>query len=388
MSDVITQAHNARSQLGRALDVLQVENVPPSIQDVAEPVARAMSWLHRIETKGEKIDAANEALSALRTALNQLQEPNNVHPSADAALEVVAKALGMVHQLTQTLNEQHRQALLAPTPVAPIPIAPLGTVATPTPPPSTTKAEAHDSLPPVNPADAITVETYVRQQEPLADTVDTATVDTVTRPAVVIEDEDSPILLNRVSSPPAQTSALAAAAQDIVNPQTSPNETAEHGSPTTVEQPTAHAALPAHPLQPAHPSVPPLRPSNHPSVLPALNALPGELFVEAALGAYSTTNFYKSLNGNDVIEAGGLFIATYAPPDVEQAVRVHVSLPGGFEFQARGVVAWVREMPKTGSLNPLSPPGYGVRFTEISPEARQLVYRYVRNRDPLFYDDL
>jgi hypothetical protein len=34
------------------------------------------------------------------------------------------------------------------------------------------------------------------------------------------------------------------------------------------------------------------------------------------------------------------------------------------------------------------PPGFGARFTEISQEGRQLVYRYVRNREPLFYDDL
>jgi uncharacterized protein (TIGR02266 family) len=122
--------------------------------------------------------------------------------------------------------------------------------------------------------------------------------------------------------------------------------------------------------------------------LPALPALPGEVFVEAALGAYSTTNFFKGLSGNDVIDAGGLFIATYAPPEMGQHVRVHVALPGGFEFQARGEITWVREMPKSGSLNPLSPPGYGVKFTEISKEARQLVYRYVRNREPLFHDDV
>ena len=34
------------------------------------------------------------------------------------------------------------------------------------------------------------------------------------------------------------------------------------------------------------------------------------------------------------------------------------------------------------------PPGYGAQFTQITPEGRQLVYRYVRNREPLFYDDL
>ena len=33
-------------------------------------------------------------------------------------------------------------------------------------------------------------------------------------------------------------------------------------------------------------------------------------------------------------------------------------------------------------------PGFGAQFTQITPEARQLVYRYVRNREPLFHDDL
>ena len=35
-----------------------------------------------------------------------------------------------------------------------------------------------------------------------------------------------------------------------------------------------------------------------------------------------------------------------------------------------------------------SSPGYGAQFTQISQEGRQLVYRYVRNREPLFHDDL
>lgn len=379
MSDVITQAHYARSQLAQALDVLQVENVPPSIQDVAEPVARAMSWLHRIETKGEKIEAANEALSALRTALNQLQEPADAHPAADAALEVVATALGLVHQLTQTLNDKKRHGVSAPTPVAPTPAAPtpVAALGTPVAPPIPTTNADDDGARPVNPADAITVETHVKQEPP------TDPVEADTRPEMVAVAGDDPIPLSRLSSPPTLASAPSAAVQQAVNQEaTTQHAVAENRANQTAPQQPAQQ-------QPAQqPSTPPgPRPSNPPSVLPPLNALPGELFVEAALGAYSTSNFYKSLNGNDVIDAGGLFIATYAPPEVEQAVRVHVSLPGGFEFQARGTVTWVREMPKTGSLNPLSPPGYGVRFTEISPEARLLVYRYVRNREPLFHDD-
>jgi len=41
------------------------------------------------------------------------------------------------------------------------------------------------------------------------------------------------------------------------------------------------------------------------------------------------------------------------------------------------------------SISPSVPGiGFGARFTQITPEARQLIYRYVRNREPLFHDDL
>jgi hypothetical protein len=107
--------------------------------------------------------------------------------------------------------------------------------------------------------------------------------------------------------------------------------------------------------------------------------------VEAELGAHSTTNFFKGLAGNDVVDYGGIFVATYRLPRIGVSLRLHVTLPGGYEFVAIGVVRWARE-PSEASLD--SPPGFGAQFTEITPEARQLVHRYVRNREPLFHDDL
>jgi Tfp pilus assembly protein PilZ len=86
-----------------------------------------------------------------------------------------------------------------------------------------------------------------------------------------------------------------------------------------------------------------------------------------------------------VIDSGGIFIATYQIPDIGRNVLVKVSMPGGYEFEALGIVRWTREAPLSGSD---SPPGFGAQFTQISPEGRQLVYRYVRNREPLFHDDL
>jgi hypothetical protein len=62
-------------------------------------------------------------------------------------------------------------------------------------------------------------------------------------------------------------------------------------------------------------------------------------------------------------------------------------LPGGYEFEAKGVVRWTREDSPAGGEETISP-GFGAQFTEISNEGRQLVYRYVRNREPLLHDDL
>jgi hypothetical protein len=118
---------------------------------------------------------------------------------------------------------------------------------------------------------------------------------------------------------------------------------------------------------------------------PAAPMPSGEVPVVAAdLGTNSPTNFYKGLSGNDVIDHGGLFVATYMIPKIGSVVRLKVSLPGGYEFEANGVVRWAREQSETGDV----PPGFGAQFTQITPEARQLVYRYARNREPLFHDDL
>ncbi len=85
-----------------------------------------------------------------------------------------------------------------------------------------------------------------------------------------------------------------------------------------------------------------------------------------------------------MIESGGLFVATYDLPKLGQPLFLRVSLPGGYEFFAKGVVSWTRE--STDADAEVSP-GFGARFVEISDEGRQLVYRYVRNREPLLHDD-
>jgi hypothetical protein len=112
----------------------------------------------------------------------------------------------------------------------------------------------------------------------------------------------------------------------------------------------------------------------------------GQMIVIAAeLGAHSPSNFYKGLAGNDVVDHGGLFVSTYKLPKLGETVRLRVSMPGGYEFEANAIVRWRREPSDTPGD---APPGFGAQLAEITADARQLVYRYVRNREPMFHDDL
>lgn len=153
----------------------------------------------------------------------------------------------------------------------------------------------------------------------------------------------------------------------LAQPSSAPNQAAQPRSvQTRAAAPQAAAAVPSNPhLQPPR-------------------GAEGQA-VTAELGTHSPTNFYKGLSGNDIVDHGGLFVSTYKLPKLGQPVRLRVSLPGGYEFEANGVVRWRREPSDAGSD---APPGFGAQFTEITSEARQLIYRYVRNREPMFHDDL
>jgi PilZ domain-containing protein len=161
-------------------------------------------------------------------------------------------------------------------------------------------------------------------------------------------------------------------------------------APAPPQPPLAAPPQPPFPMQ-APMQAPPQNFANpaasRPQAPPAQGPAPmGDMpVVPAELGAHSPSNFYKGLSGNDIIDHGGLFVSTYKLPKLGAPVRLKVSLPGGYEFEANAVVRWRREPSDAGSD---APPGFGAQFTQITPEARQLVYRYVRNREPMFHDDL
>jgi PilZ domain len=323
MSDPVTAARAARENLARGLGALQMPGVPPQLMSVAEPVAHAMSALHRIEAShGAAVaEAGPAALAAARQALATLQVSAGQHPAVDQALEAIAGSLSLIHQLAQ--------------PQAPAVSPFAGTVAGGQP--FAQPGYQPHAAPATQPSQAMAYQPRPEQAPQVA-----------------------------YAQPPVQ------AAPPAWQPQTPgfPAQAAPaQAAPPQYAQPAA--AAPAY-AQPAARAA-------------AAPAPAGSLRVEAELGAHSSTNFYKGLSGNDVIDSGGIFVSTYQIPEIGQTLSMRVSMPGGYEFEAMGIVRWTREAPNSGSDGQ---PGYGAQFTQITPEGRQLVYRYVRNREPLFHDDL
>jgi Tfp pilus assembly protein PilZ len=105
--------------------------------------------------------------------------------------------------------------------------------------------------------------------------------------------------------------------------------------------------------------------------------------VDVELGVNGASNLYKSLTSTDLFASGGIFVATYEkPPPLGAGVRVSLRFPTGPSCELSGNVAWVRDQ-----LGEDAPPGFGVRFVDLSDEARELVQAYSEAREPMLYDD-
>lgn len=102
---------------------------------------------------------------------------------------------------------------------------------------------------------------------------------------------------------------------------------------------------------------------------------------EVEVTAQSATYFFSDLSGGDVVNGGGLFVATWnKPPVIGDIVELGVRSGSNQRVTLRGVVAFVNSATDSDT-----PPGYGVRFLRISDEARQFVVDCVKQRPPLVY---
>ena len=291
------------------------------------------------------VTLARMARESLSQGLKALQGDPNVPRHLLELAQPVAQAMGSLHQIERTGGAQlgqHAQAALANLQIA---LAQL------------------QAQPPQHPAVATALEAVAGAL---------ASVHTLVRMAAAPAAAQPAALAPTAMAPPAAKPQPAARQKPPTAPAPAP----------PVQQ---YARLPQGP--PPMPAQPPAaqagaRPAGRTEAAqPAGAGAP----VTAELGAHSASNFYKGLSGNDIIDHGGLFVSTYKLPKIGQPIRLKVALPGGYEFEAGAIVRWRREPSDEGND---APPGFGAQFTDIAIEARQLVYRYVRNREPLFHDDL
>jgi len=335
MSEPVQLAKAAREKLAAALNALQSDdNVPQELLEAAEPVAQAMSVLHRIErTSGANLEGRDSALAAVRSALDKLQKIPADHPAVDTVMEAVAGSLSKVHALARYQPPAGAAAPITPQPVVQV----------------TQPVPVYQPPPPAPPPPA-------------------------PQPAPVFQPAPQPAYQPAPVFQPAPQPAYQPA------PPVAPFQPATSTQPVPVYQP-APAPQPAVAVAVVRPQAQPAPHADgaYRGAQPAARSGPS---VDVELGIHSASNFYKGLGGNDVIEHGGIFVATYKVLKIGTAVTLRVLLPGDYEFTAGAVVQWTRE----GGSG--SEPGYGARFTQITPEGRQLVYRYTRNREPMFYDDL
>jgi hypothetical protein len=380
-------AKTARASLAIALNALQsADDAPDELLEVAEPIAKAMGLLHKIERSGGAVlDGRDVILKNVRSVLATVQTIDVPHPALDSVLEGVAASLAKVNALAR-YKPADGAAPQAPKPAEPAPAPKLADVA---PAPKLAEVAPAPKLAEVAPAPAIAEPAPApKPAEAPAERIAPAPV-AVIQPQPILEPrpvvaEPKPV----VAEPRHAPEPAAVVAQPIIEPKpilepkpvvAEPKPAPKPAEATPAPKPAQATATPA--PKPAQATATPL-PRTDTRREPAPQLPAGARTLDVELGTHSSSNFYKGLSGNDVIEHGGIFVATYRIPKIGASVYLRVLLPGDYEFHATAVVQWTREA--AGSVEP----GFGARFTQIGSEGRQLVYRYARNREPMFYDDL
>lgn len=106
--------------------------------------------------------------------------------------------------------------------------------------------------------------------------------------------------------------------------------------------------------------------------------------VQVEIDACSEHNFWSDLT-MDVAEGGGVFIATAKHFDLGAMLVVDMEIPGSDEpVMAMAKVAWVRLYTN----DPDAPPGIGLQFVHISPDALRSIRRFSDHvREPLLFEE-
>jgi uncharacterized protein (TIGR02266 family) len=95
----------------------------------------------------------------------------------------------------------------------------------------------------------------------------------------------------------------------------------------------------------------------------------------------SDHNFYAGFAEN--LSSGGVFSATHKLKPVGSKIELTINLPDGVQLHAEGEVRWIRVYNELSD----TPPGMGVKFTELAGASVAVIESFLQHRDPLFFDD-
>jgi len=100
---------------------------------------------------------------------------------------------------------------------------------------------------------------------------------------------------------------------------------------------------------------------------------------DVALDASSPSTFWRSMEGDDVIRHGGIFVATYAKlPPLGAILALGLSFPGGVRAECQAQVSWLQE-----HLGDDTPAGFGAKLVSPSSDLCAMIAQFIRYRDPL-----
>jgi len=104
--------------------------------------------------------------------------------------------------------------------------------------------------------------------------------------------------------------------------------------------------------------------------------------VELDVTLESDHNFYAGFVEN--LSVSGIFVATHTQRKLGELIEFSIRF-GKEEEPITGVgeVRWIRQYSETSD----TPPGVGLKFKTLGGGAREKIDAFLRNRDPLFFDD-
>jgi uncharacterized protein (TIGR02266 family) len=103
--------------------------------------------------------------------------------------------------------------------------------------------------------------------------------------------------------------------------------------------------------------------------------------LRAAVTLESDDNLYAGISCD--VSAGGIFVATPAPPAIGDEVSITVTMPDATVLELEGVVRWTRELEQS---SPGLPPGCGIEWHDLPMTALRSLVHFAELRDPLLFE--